>query len=219
MPANPQGSLILTPFNRSDAAILERTIAYKDYARVERLTLSHRLFAGGQSPEITRELFISGDAVMVVPFDVTNQSVLLIEQFRVAPLHNGEHPWMFEGIAGRIDTDQAPDAVARREAVEEAGCDLGVMEEIGGFYQSPGIFAEHITYYCASADLSAAGGLYGLEAEDEDIRAVVVPLDEALAAVDSNRIVSAPTALALLWIARNRARLEREWARADLTKT
>ena len=40
----------------------------------------------------------------------------------------------------------------------------------------------------------------------------VVPLDEALAAVDSNRIVSAPTALALLWIARNRARLEQVWA-------
>ena len=80
------------------------------------------------------------------------------------------------------------------------------------FYQSPGIFAEHITYFCAKADLSGAGGLYGLKTEDEDIRAVVVPLEEALAAVDSNRIVSAPTALALLWIARNRARLEQVWA-------
>lgn len=212
MPEKSRESLILSPFDREDAAILETTIAYKDYARVERLTVSHGLFAGGRSSAITRELFISGDAVMVIPFDVANQSVLLIEQFRVAPLHHGEHPWIFEGIAGRIDTDETPDAIARREAREEAGCDLGVMEKIGGFYQSPGIFAEHIAYYCASADLSAAGGLYGLEDEDEDIRAVVVTLDEALAAVDNNRIVSAPTALALLWIARNRARLEREWA-------
>lgn len=212
MPPQLPGSLVLTPFDRNDVTVLEQTTAYKDYARVERLTLSHRLFAGGRSPEITRELFISGDAVMVIPFDVADQSVLLIEQFRVAPLHHGEHPWIFEGIAGRIDTDETPDVVARREALEEAGCDLGVMEEIGGFYQSPGIFAEHITYFCARADLSAAGGLYGLEAEDEDIRAVIVPLDEALTAVDNNRIVSAPTALTLLWIARNRARLEQEWA-------
>lgn len=211
MSANSEKTLVATPFSQRDVTVLEKSIAHKGYARVEELTLSHGLFAGGQSPVMSRELFISGDAVMVIPFDATNQSVLLIEQFRVAPLHRGEHPWIFEGIAGRIDTGETPEAVARREAMEEAGCDLGVMEEIGGFYQSPGIFAEHITYFCARADLSSAGGLYGLEAEDEDIRAVVVPLEEALAAVDSNRIVSAPTALALLWIARNRARLERDW--------
>ena len=34
---------------------------------------------------------------------------------------------------------------------------------------------------------------------------------EALAAVDDNRIVSAPTALALLWIARNTERLTNQW--------
>lgn len=212
MSANPEESLTATPFGHRDVTVLEKTIAHKGYARVEQLTLSHGLFAGGQSPVITRELFISGDAVMVIPFDIANQSVLLIEQFRVAPLHRGEHPWIFEGIAGRIDTHETPETVARREAMEEAGCDLGTMEKIGGFYQSPGIFAEHITYFCAKADLSAAGGLFGLEAEDEDIRAVVVPLEEALAAVDSNRIVSAPTALALLWIARNRGRLEKKWS-------
>lgn len=212
MPSNSEESLIATPFGPEDITVSDKSIAYKGYARVERITLLHGLFAGGQSPVMTRELFISGDAIMVIPFDVALQSVLLIEQFRVAPLHHGEHPWIFEGVAGRIDTEEAPEAVARREAMEEAGCVLGPMEEIGGFYQSPGIFAEHITYFCAKADLSAAGGLYGLEAEDEDIRAVVVPLEEAVAAVDSNRIVSAPTALALLWMARNRERLERVWA-------
>jgi ADP-ribose pyrophosphatase len=193
-------------FELSDATVLETRIVHKDYARVERLTVEHALFAGGRSSRLTRELFISGDAVMVIPYDPALGCVLLIEQFRVAPLHHGEHPWIIEGIAGRIDAGEAPADVARREALEEAGCTLGEMEKIGRFYQSPGIFAERITYYCARADLSAAGGLFGLEDEGEDIRALVVPLEEALAALEDGHIVSAPTALALMWIDRKRRR-------------
>lgn len=212
MSSKPYESLTLSPFGQSDVTTLKDNVTYKGYASVRQLTLQHGLFGGGKTRVMTRELFVSGNAVVVIPFDVAQQSVLLIEQFRVAPLHHGQHPWIFEAIAGRIDTDDTPENVARREAIEEAGCELGAMEKIGGFYQSPGIFAEHITYYCAEADLSAAGGVYGLEAEDEDIRALVVPLDEALTAVDDNRIVSAPTALALMWIARNKQRLNRAWA-------
>lgn len=184
---------------------------YEGYATVKKYTLQHELFRGGMSPIITREIFISGDAVMVIPYDVESQSVLLIEQFRIAPLYHGENAWILEGIAGRIDTDELAPDVARREANEEAGCSLDVLEKIGGFYQSPGIFAEHITYFCALADLSTAGGVFGLEEENEDIRTLVIPLDEALAAVDDNKIVSAPTALSLLWIARNRERLTDQW--------
>ena len=210
---HPPPFKFLTPssFDMTDVSIKKSETVYEGYAAVKRLTLQHGLFEGGTSAPMTREVFVSGDAVVVIPYDVRQQTVLLIEQFRVAPLHRGEHPWIFEGIAGRIDANEIAEDVARREAIEEAGCALDIMERIGGFYQSPGIFAEHITYYCAPADLSRAGGIFGLDNENEDIRAVVVPLTEALAAVDDNRIVSAPTALALLWIARNTERLTRQW--------
>lgn len=211
LPSSRTVYLNLTPFDENDVEIHKAETVFQGYAQVQELTVRHGLFGGGTSQAVKRELFISGDAVMVIPYDVRQQTVLLIEQFRVAPLHRREHPWIFEGIAGRIDTDETPETVARREAMEEAGCVLDTMERIGGFYQSPGIFAEHITYYCAKSDLSVAGGIFGLDEENEDIRAVVVPLDEALTAVDENRIVSAPTALSLLWISRNRERLTHQW--------
>lgn len=211
MSSVPSGFLLPTPFDGSSAEVKRSETVYQGYAKVIELTVRHELFSGGVSAAITRELFVSGDAVMVIPYDVQKQTVLLIEQFRVAPLNRGEHPWIFEGIAGRIDKDETAEDVARREAIEEAGCTLDTVERIGGFYQSPGIFAEHITYFCAKADLSDAGGIFGLDEENEDIRAIVVPLDEALEAVDENRLVSAPTALSLLWIARNRRRLTDQW--------
>lgn len=204
----------LSPSDLSRDAIEVRDIArvYDGYARVEKYELTHPLFGGGTSALINRELFVSGDAVMVIPYDVKTQSILLIEQFRMGPFHRGDHPWIFEGIAGRIEEGEMPADVARREAVEEAGVELGPIEEMGGFFLSPGIVAEHMTFFCASADLSEAGGVYGLDEEAEDIRALVVSLDDALATLDNGQLVNASTALGLLWLARNRDRLTSKWA-------
>jgi ADP-ribose diphosphatase len=200
-----------TGFDQNDVVIRAVDDVYQGYAKVKTYSFTHSLFGGGTSDEITREIFVSGDAVMVIPYDVKLQSVLLIEQLRVAQLHRKDPPWIFEGVAGRIEIGEAPEEVARRESMEEAGCPLGALEEIGGFFPSPGIFAEHMTLYCAQANLEGAGGLYGLDDEAEDIRAVVVPLQQALEAIDSGLMVSAPTTLCLLWLDRNKARLTAAW--------
>jgi nudix-type nucleoside diphosphatase (YffH/AdpP family) len=114
-------------------------------------------------------------------------------------------------VAGRCDALEPPEATARREALEEAGLTLGRLERIAAYYPSPGIISEFITAFVGEADLSAAGGLHGLPDEHEDIRAVVVPLDAALAAVASGEIDNAPLILSLLWLARHQDRLRREW--------
>ena len=53
--------------------------------------------------------------------------------------------------------------------------------------------------------------MFGLPEEHEDIRAQVVPLDAALAAVASGEIDTAPLMLALLWLRSNAARLRDAW--------
>lgn len=199
------------PFSRDDFKTEKVETVYKGYARVDKFHLTHKRFDESQSNPIARECFNSGDAVIVLPYDPIRDEVLLIEQFRVGPIDRGDHPWIFECIAGRIEPEETPEDVARREAVEEAGLSTGRMEEIGGYFQSPGIFAEHITYFCAEADLSKAGGVFGLESEDEDIRAIVAPREEAAAAAFNGQIVSAPTALALAWLELNASRLREIW--------
>jgi len=199
-------------FGKDALTVESDETVYQGYADVRKLTFNHERFDGGRSQSVTRELFSSGDAVMIIPFDPASQKVLLIEQIRVAPFVRENKPWIFECIAGRIDQGESASEVARREAIEEAGCEVGELEEIGGFYQSPGIFAEHITYFCGKADLSGAGGVFGLDSEGEDIRAFTVSLEEALAATRDGRIVSAPTTLCLLWLEANRERLIGQWS-------
>ena len=54
------------------------------------------------SDEVNRAVFISGDAVTVLPYDPRRDRVLLIEQFRAGPFARGDdQPWLLEAIAGR----------------------------------------------------------------------------------------------------------------------
>jgi nudix-type nucleoside diphosphatase (YffH/AdpP family) len=198
----------------AEVSAAERAFAYARYFAMEEHRLRHRRFDGGSSDLLDRAVFTSGDAVTVLPYDPRRDAVLLIEQFRAGPwARRDPRPWCLETVAGRCDRIEPPEATARREAREEAGLELGRLERIAGFYPSPAIMAEYIISFVGEADLEGAGGTHGLAEEHEDIRAVVVPLGDALAAVASGEINTAPLMLSLLWLERNAPRLREGWTR------
>jgi nudix-type nucleoside diphosphatase (YffH/AdpP family) len=197
------------------AADVERAAREFSYARffaMEEHRLRHRRFDGAMSDRLDRAVFTSGDAVTVLPYDPRRDTVLLIEQFRAGPhARLDPRPWCLETVAGRCDRSEPPEETARREAREEANLTLGRVERIAAYYPSPGIVAEHLTAFVGEADLGAAGGVHGLPEEHEDIRAVVVPLAAALAAIETGEINTAPLMLSLYWLERNAARLRAAW--------
>jgi ADP-ribose pyrophosphatase len=195
-----------------DVERLSKRSGYARYFSVEEHTLRHRRFDGSRSGRVDRSVLVPGDAVTVVPFDPVRQSVLVVEQLRPGPLARRDpNPWLLEPIAGRCDRLEAPEETARREAMEEAGIALGRLVRLPGFYSTPGITSEYMTAFIAEADLSAAGGIHGLDEEGEDIRSHVLPFDAAMAGVSSGEINVGPLVLSLLWLQANRERLTREW--------
>jgi ADP-ribose pyrophosphatase len=102
--------------------VLSRETAYRGFFSLEKLTLRHGLFGGGMSPPITRELIEKGDVSAVLLYDPALDRVVLIEQFRVGALRDPDGPWMMEVVAGLIEAGESAEDVARREAMEEAGC-------------------------------------------------------------------------------------------------
>ncbi len=195
-----------------DVEPLRIDLPYANYFCVEEHHLRHRRFDGAMSGPILRAAFTSGDAVTVLPFDPRTGDVLLIEQFRAGPLARRDpRPWCLETVAGRCDPGESPEETARREAREEAGLAIGRIERVARYYPSPGVMAEFITAFVGEADLSGAGGRHGLESEDEDIRALVLPLGEALAAVESGEVNNSPLLISLLWLEKHRARLASIW--------
>jgi ADP-ribose pyrophosphatase len=187
--------------------VIEESAVYRGFFKLSRFRLRHTLFAGGWSEPLSRELFHRGRCVAVVPYDPVTERVILIEQFRIGAVGDRAVPWLMEIVAGAVEPGESPEDVAYREAVEEAGCTLDRLIRIGEFYTTPGGCSEKVTVFCGLTDCREAGGIFGLNEEDEDIRALTVSLDEALAWIDAGIIDSVVPALALQWLALNRERL------------
>jgi ADP-ribose pyrophosphatase len=201
------------PFNPGPDAveIVEREACFRGFYRLDRLHLRHRQFSGEMGPVLSRELFLRHDAVCVLPYDPQRDEVVLIEQFRVGAMEKGAHPWLLELVAGLIDTDEVPEAVAHREAREEADIELTSLWPITQYFPSPGGSDEHVYLYLGRCSSVGAGGVHGLAEEGEDIRVHVWPFEDALQAVKDGRINNAASIIALQWLALNRAEVRGLW--------
>src|SRR5690606_28411249 len=119
-----------------DVEIIQRDRCFSGFYNLDRFRLRHRLFRGGMGAEIERELFVRHDAVCVLPYDPQRDEVVLVEQFRMGAMARGDSPWLVETVAGLIDKDEQPEEVARREAVEEAGLEIGELWPVTAYYPS-----------------------------------------------------------------------------------
>jgi nudix-type nucleoside diphosphatase (YffH/AdpP family) len=191
-----------------DIAPLSLTEPYARFFAVEEVRLRHRRFGSGMGDPVERAVFISADAVTVLPYDPARDRVLVVEQFRAAPYLRGDaRPWILEAVAGRVDPFETPEEAARREAREEAGLTLTDLWPVAAYYPSPGAKTEYLWSYVAPCDLpDAAAGLGGVAGEGEDIRAHVLPFAALLAMIGRGEVAGGPLVLTAFWLAANRAR-------------
>lgn len=193
-------------------SILEKEIAFNGFFRLEKYKLKHTLYAGGWSQPLSRELFVRGECVAVLLYDPMADKVVLIEQFRVGAIAlQPERAWLVEIVAGAVEDGETVEAVAYREAEEEAGCQILSLHKIGRFFTSPGACGERLTLFCGKVDSAGIGGIHGLVDEHEDIWVKTVAFDEAFGMLETGVIDSAIPIIAIQWLALNREWLRREW--------
>jgi ADP-ribose pyrophosphatase len=201
-----------------EVQVIARDNAYNGYFRIDRYRLKHRLFDGGTSPEIRREVFDRGQAVAVILYDPGRDAVVLIDQFRIGALAAGHPPWVTEIVAGVIDPGETPVEVARRETLEETGCAVDDLILVHDYLVSPGCSNETVKLFCGRIDATNAGGVFGLKDEGEDIRVRAVPLDDALQALESGQINTSLGIIGLQWLALNRQKLRSGWKSAAIPR-
>ena len=196
-----------------DLQITGHEIVFKRHLRLDVVRFRHRLFSGEWSGERVWDVVRRGAAVAIVLYDPERDTVVLIEQFRIAPVFAGSSPWMIEVVAGLVDhAGEAEAEVARRESVEEAGLEvIGDPIPIQRYLPTPGDSDQATALFCGRIDSEKAGGVYGLPEEHEDIRVVVKTLDEIEALVDAGQIDNGHTLVCLYWLLRHREELRRRW--------
>jgi nudix-type nucleoside diphosphatase (YffH/AdpP family) len=168
---------------------------------LRRTTYDYRRRDGTWTRE-QRETYDRGDGATVLLYDPHRRTVLLTRQFRFPVYVNGHPDGMFlETAAGLLDGDD-PAAAIRREAAEELGVTIGELTPVFRVWTSPGSVTERLHCFAAPYSVESRTGAGGGLADDgEDIEAVELSFDEALAMIDSGEIADAKTIMLLQWAA------------------
>ncbi|WP_437609886.1 GDP-mannose pyrophosphatase NudK [Erwinia sp. V71] len=143
-----------------------------------------------------REVYDRGNGATILLYNREKNSVVLINQFRIATYVNGNDSGMLiESCAGLLDDDTPEDCI-RKEAIEETGYAVGKVEKLFELYMSPGGVTEIVHFFAAeyheSLRANEGGGV-----DDEDIHVLEIPFPQALAMVKDGRIRDGKTVILL----------------------
>lgn len=169
------------------AETVRRTTRIYD-GRVVSLRVDEVVLPSGRSG--LREIVEHRGAVAVVPL-TDGGEVILVRQYRGAT--GGE---LLEIPAGTLEPGEEIDAALDRELAEEIGMRGRRYRRLLAFYPSPGFLTEVVHLFLAT-DLEPCA----LEAEEEDLTVVRLPLAEAVALVESGEIRDAKSIIGLLVVA------------------
>lgn len=203
----------LKQFSQQDIQIIKEEPLYNGFFHLKKVYFRHKLFAGGESGTVTRELLVKGAASVVVAYDPVEDSVVMVEQVRIGAYdpQSTQSPWLLELIAGMVEEGESLNEVAQRESQEEAGVQVEHLREVMSFWDSPGGIVERIHLFVGKVDGRKAQGIHGLADENEDIRVHVIPRQTAYDWVCNGNIDNGLAVTGLLWLQLNYQSLQNEW--------
>lgn len=143
---------------------------------------------------ITLEIVRHPGAAAVLPLH-EDGTVTLIHQHRHAA-----GGLIYEVPAGVLEKDETPEGCAARELAEEVQLRAERLQHLTTIHTTPGFTNERIHLFLATGLQEADG-----QADDDEyLRAVRLPLSEAIGMIEAGRITDAKTVCALLLAARAR---------------
>jgi ADP-ribose pyrophosphatase len=196
----------MTKFDKAKAEIVGEDTLSTGWTRLTNYLVDYT-DSHGETHRVSREVYQRTPAATILLYDPKCGTVVLVRQFRLPLQLHGEPAWILETPAGLLDGDE-PEVAIRREAMEETGFRVRDVRFLFKAYSSPGSSMEAIHFFSAAidtADRISNGG--GLAEEHEDIEVLEIPLEQAMAMIESGEIVDLKTIVLLQWAVLNRAAL------------
>lgn len=182
--------------------VLEKKSVFKKAIfDIEEIRIRHEKYDGSMSDVLTRLNLNRGDSAAVLLHDVSNNTLILTEQFRPSTYNDPGSGWILEIPAGSVEKGEEPMATMKRELIEEIGYEVKEMQHLFTFYVSPGGTSERIFLYYAQArpeNVIGQGG--GVLHEGEDIKRIAMPVAVAMQKLQKGEFTDAKTLIALQWL-------------------
>jgi ADP-ribose pyrophosphatase len=192
-------------------SIIKDDSLYHGFFEMRKISFTHELYQGGMTDVIERELFMRGHSSCILLFDPQLEQIVTVEQFRIAASFTCKSPWSLELVAGMIDEELSPKAIAIKEAKEEANIDVDAIEPICSYLATPGGSPERVWLFLGIIDSSNVGGVFGLASENEDIKVIKYSLEDIEAKLDSGEFDNAPLIIAVQWLLRNMSKISQKY--------
>ncbi len=176
---------------------IKTQILSDNWYTLNNITFEYRL-KSGEWVNQSRESYDRGNGATILLYNKKKRSVILIRQFRIPTLVNGNNSgMMIETCAGVLDGDD-PLTCIIKETEEETGYRIKKVKKVFESYMSPGAVTEIIHFFIAEYDekmkVSDGGGLID---EHEDIEILEIDFEKALKMVISGEIKDAKTIMLL----------------------
>jgi len=145
----------------------------------------------------SRETYDRGNGATILLYNLERRTVVLTRQFRFPAFVNGHPGMLIEAAAGLLDQASPEDRI-KAEAEEETGYRVAQVRKIFEAFMSPGSVTEKLYFFVAEFDGASRATLGGgNHAEGEDIEVLELPLENAMAAIDSGEIQDGKTIMLL----------------------
>ncbi len=188
---------------------MNQAIATKDRVRIRqvevlsdnwyvlRKTTYDFLGRDGTWRNMSRETYDRGNGATILLYSKLKKTVVLTRQFRFPAFVNEHDGMLIETCAGLLDRDD-PHTCIRKETEEETGYRIEKVRKVFEAFMSPGSVTERLYFFVGEyfdEDKLGEGG--GVEAEGEEIEVLELPLDDALAMIETGAITDGKTIMLL----------------------
>ena len=184
---------------KSKFKIIDKKNLYDGFFKMNEVTLKYRKYDGNWSNNIKRELFGGAEVAAVLPYDPVSKEIILIQQFRPGTISRDIDHYLDEIVAGIIDEGESPEIAAKRECLEETGCEVKKLIPIQGYFPAPGSSESFYHLFLGEVKSFKGSKIQGLENENEDIFVKCFKINEVRKKMENGKILNGLTLIALQW--------------------
>ena len=184
---------------KSKFKIIDKKNLYDGFFKMNEVTLKYRKYDGNWSNNIKRELFGGAQVAAVLPYDPISKEIILIQQFRPGTISKDINHYLDEIVAGIIDEGESPEIAAKRECLEETGCEVKKLIPIQGYFPAPGSSESFYHLFLGEVKSFKGSKIQGLENENEDIFVKCFKINEVRKKMEDGKMLNGLTLIALQW--------------------
>ena len=179
--------------------IIEKKNLYSGFFNLNKFEFTHQKHDGTWTDKVEREVFSGAEVSTLLPFDPIRKEIILLQQFRAGVISRYDDDYLYEIVAGIIDKNELPEEAAKRECLEETGCNVNKIIPIQSYFPAPGSSESYYHLYLGHVNSFDGVKIMGLKTENEDILVKAFNINEVKEMLKNKKIKNGVTLIALQW--------------------